>query len=136
MYETFEHTADLGLRIRAATLPELLAEAGRGLLAVLVADPASVKPVEQVDLRIDGSEPEDLFFDWLAELLFVFDAQRLLLAEFQIRQDASGVSAIARGQRFDPALHELDHAVKAITYHGLRVVQDSNGWLAEVIVDL
>src|SRR5689334_13740816 len=32
MYETFEHTADLGLRIRAPDLDTLFAEAGRALL--------------------------------------------------------------------------------------------------------
>ena len=43
MFEHFDHTADLGLRVRAGTLEELLAEAGRGLLAMIVANPASVR---------------------------------------------------------------------------------------------
>ena len=29
MYETFDHTADLGIRLQAETLEKLLAEAGR-----------------------------------------------------------------------------------------------------------
>ena len=44
MYELFEHTADLGLRIQATTLEELLVEAARGLLAMLVANPGEVRP--------------------------------------------------------------------------------------------
>jgi SHS2 domain-containing protein len=37
----------------------------------------------------------------------------------------------------DPARHQMDHEVKAITYHGLRVArQDDGTWLAEVIVDI
>ena len=35
MFEVFEHTADLGLRMRAADLSTLFAEAGRALLSVL-----------------------------------------------------------------------------------------------------
>jgi SHS2 domain-containing protein len=30
----------------------------------------------------------------------------------------------------------MEHEVKAITYHGLRVEQSSDGWMAEVIVDI
>jgi len=30
----------------------------------------------------------------------------------------------------------LSHEVKAITYHGLRVEREGDGWLAEVIVDI
>ena len=32
--------------------------------------------------------------------------------------------------------HSLEHEVKAITYHGLRVERTEDGWLAEVIVDI
>ena len=33
--------------------------------------------------------------------------------------------------------HSMDHEVKAITYHGLKVEQTSDGtWQAEVIVDI
>ena len=30
----------------------------------------------------------------------------------------------------------MDMEVKAITYHGLKVQRDGDGWLAEVIVDI
>ena len=36
MFELFDHTADLGLRVQADSLEGLLTEASRGLLAMLV----------------------------------------------------------------------------------------------------
>jgi len=30
----------------------------------------------------------------------------------------------------------LDHEIKAITYHALKVEQTADGWLAELIVDI
>ena len=48
MYELVEHTADVGLRIRAATLPELMAEAARGLFSVIVANLPTVRPLERI----------------------------------------------------------------------------------------
>ena len=71
MYETFEHTADLGLRVRAADLDGLFAEAGRGLFSLIVANLDSVRPVEEVSLGVVGEELDYLFFDWLNELLFI-----------------------------------------------------------------
>ena len=44
MYELFEHTADLGLRVRAPDLDTLFAEAAAGLFSMIVEDIASVVP--------------------------------------------------------------------------------------------
>jgi SHS2 domain-containing protein len=136
MYETFEHTADLGLRIRAADLNTLFAEAAQGLFAVLVEDLDTVAPVRRLDVTIAGTEREYLLFDWLKELLYHFDAEHLLLSRFEVEVGADGLRGRAWGEPLDRSRHELAHEVKAITYHGLRVEPDAGGWLAEVIVDI
>jgi SHS2 domain-containing protein len=136
MYETFEHTADLGLRVRAPNPPELFAEAGRGLFSMIVTNLADVRATEPLAIEIEGTQLDYLLFDWLNELLYVFECRHLLLSEFDVRIDATGLKATARGEAADPARHELDHEVKAITYHGLKVAQENGGWLAEVIVDI
>ncbi|HEV2969214.1 MAG TPA: archease [Pirellulales bacterium] len=137
MYETFEHTADLGLRVRAADLDALFAEAGRGLFSLMIANLEDVRAVEEVSLGVIGAELDYLLFDWLNELLFIFETRRLVLVEFQVRVAESSVQATARGEPFDPARHHAEHEVKAITYHELKVAQEPDGtWLAEVIVDI
>jgi SHS2 domain-containing protein len=136
MFEVFEHTADLGLRIRAADRAGLFVEAARGLFSVLVANPQDVRGVEQRTYQIQGDEDDYLLFDWLNELLYTFDTEHLLLAEFDVEFRENGLLAVCRGEPADPARHDLDHEVKAITYHGLRVDHDDDGWFAEVIVDI
>jgi SHS2 domain-containing protein len=136
MFELFEHTADLGLRVRAATLGELLADAARGLLAMLVANPEAVRPVQAKVIAIQAENRSYLLFDWLSELLFAFENERLLLAEFDIQLDGNSLCATCRGEPMDQARHRMEHEVKAITYHGLRVEQTGRGWEAEVIVDI
>jgi len=140
MFELFEHTADLGLRIRAATLEDLLTEAGRGLLAMLVANPDAVRPVQTRTITLAAAEPAYLLFDWLSELLYAFETDKLLLAEFAMDLNHTPaewrLSAQCRGEPMDTGRHEMDHEVKAITYHGLRVEQTPDGWQAEVIVDI
>jgi SHS2 domain-containing protein len=136
MYETFEHTADLGLRASAADLDSLFVEAACGLLSIFVDNPAAVRPQQEIEIRLEGTAYDYLLFDWLSELIYHFETEHLLLCEFQLTVKKSGLSAIARGELADPQRHQLAHEVKAITYHQLKVEQTSEGWQAELIVDI
>lgn len=137
MYETFEHTADLGLRVRAADLDTLFAEAGLALFSAVVTDPEkTVRPQQRIDVQLTGDDREFLLFDWLKTLLFHVDAEHLLFSKFEVRVRDDGLTASAWGEPFDPARHTYEHEVKAITYHGLRVARVAGQWEAEVIVDI
>jgi SHS2 domain-containing protein len=136
MYETFDHTADLGLRIRAPDLNALFAEAARALFSALVENLDAVVPEHHLEIDLQGEEREYLLFDWLKELLYHFDVEHLLFSRFEVEILPNGLHASAWGEPYDPARHELAHEVKAITYHGLRIEQTPDGWLAEVIVDI
>jgi SHS2 domain-containing protein len=135
-YETFEHTADLGLRVRAADVDTLFAEAARGLFSLVVGDLDSVRPLEKVEFEIAADALDLLLFDWLSELLYTYEVRQLLLAHFDVQVSDHRLRATAAGEPIDRGRHVLDHEVKAITYHGLKVVRDGDGWLAEVIVDI
>jgi len=136
MYETFEHTADLGLRIRAANLNALFVEAAEALFSVIVEDLGTVEPRRQIDVQLAGDERDYLLFDWLKELLYHFDSEHTLFGRFEVQVDANGLKGAAWGEPLERTRHTLLHEVKAITYHGLRVEQTSDGWIAEVIVDV
>src|SRR5947209_8656650 len=132
MYETFEHTADLGLRVRAPDLDTLFAEAATALFAAAVEDLGTVRPLQRHDVRLAGDDRAYLLFDWLNELLYQYDTRHLLLCRFEAHVGDDGLRGSAWGEPLDRARHELQHEVKAITYHGLKVEPADGGWLAEV----
>ncbi len=136
MFEFFEHTADLGLRVRAADLNGLFAEVARALFSVVVEDLDTVVASQRLEIRIAGTDREFLLFDWLRALLYHFDAEHLLFSRFEAKVGEDGLTGEAWGELMDPARHEPNHEVKAITYHGLKVEKTADGWLAEVIVDI
>jgi SHS2 domain-containing protein len=136
MFETFEHTADLGLRARAADLDTLFVEAARALFSAIVEDLGTVEPRERYDLRLTGDDRPYLLFDWLNELLFRFEGEHRLYSRFEVHIDGEHLTGSAWGEPLDRSRHSLAHEVKAITYHGLRVEREGDGWLAEVIVDI
>jgi SHS2 domain-containing protein len=136
MHETFDHTADLGLRIRALDLNTLFAEAALALFAVIVDDLGVVKAVQERKVELLGDEHDYLLFDWLKELLYRFDTEHLLFSRFEATVTNQGLIGSAWGEPLDRDRHALTHEVKAITYHGLKVEKTAGGWLAEVIVDI
>jgi SHS2 domain-containing protein len=136
MYEVFEHTADVGLRIKAATLEELFRDAARGLLSLLVGNVSAVQPVVQRSIDVAGEDRALLLRDWLDELLYTFEADGLILAEYDLQIDENGLHADCRGEPIDRQRHQPEHEVKAVTYHGLKVQQTAEGWLGEVILDI
>ena len=141
MFETFDHTADLGLRIRAADLSTLFAEAAEALVSVIVENPEELQCARKRDLSLQAPNLEYLLFDWLNEWLYRFEQEHWLGRRFTAAvSSAAGLWSLtgaAAGQTVDPRRHRLDHEVKAITYHGLKVQQEPDGaWLAEIIVDI
>ncbi len=135
MFETFDHTADLGLRIRAADRNALFVDAATALFSTIVGDLTTVQPLERRDVRLPEDDDDYLLFDWLKALLFWFDSEHLVFGKFEAHVDG-GMTGAAWGEPLDPTRHALEHEVKAITYHGLRVDQTADGWLAEIIVDI
>jgi SHS2 domain-containing protein len=136
MYELFEHTADLGLRIRASDLNGLFAEAAECLFTAVLEDVGNVKPLVAVTIEIAGTDRDFQLFDWLRELLMRCDEDHLVFGKFEVKARDDGLTGTAWGEQLDSNRHQLAHEVKAITYHGLKVEQTADGWLAEVIVDI
>jgi SHS2 domain-containing protein len=136
MVEVLEHTADLGLRIAAADMDLLFAEAARGLMSLVVENPEDVQPEVSRVIELQARDVEGLLADWLTELLYLFDAHKLLLCRFSVKLKELALRAEVSGELIDPHRHHLLREIKAITYHGLGVRPTADGWEARVIVDI
>ncbi|MBM4079612.1 MAG: archease, partial [Planctomycetes bacterium] len=44
--------------------------------------------------------------------------------------------ASVKGEKFAPARHEVVHAIKAVTYHQLKVHKTRRGWATTIIFDV
>ena len=136
MYETFPHTADLGLRLRAYSRESLFQDAARALFPMLVLNLDDVRPAQENRIALAADDVEYQLFDWLTELLYCFDTQHLLFCQFDVQFNDGNLNAVCRGEPLDATRHQMDHEVKAITYHGLSVSEADGQWTAEVIVDI
>jgi SHS2 domain-containing protein len=136
--ETFEHTADLGLRVVGIDLPDLFETAAAGLYDIIVANREEVRPIERESVRLAAQTLPDLLLAWLNELIFRSETQHRLYSRYRVRVEENGpnLEATIDGEPIDRNRHILDHEVKAATHHGLTVRPVDEGWLAEVILDI
>ena len=75
--------------------------------------------------------------DLLTEVLFLFEHERMFIAQLDVREYANRKLHVnGKARTVDTACSEFQHEVKAITYHELVVRSTVNGWEARIIVDI
>jgi len=133
-FELLEHTADVGIRARGATLEEAFEQASLGLAEVL----GALRPGsgEQVAVEVSAGDPGALLVDWLNEVLWLHETRgHAAIAAVRVERVTGDRAAgsVTFSSTDPPADGTL---VKAVTYHRLRVGRDADGWLAEVYLDV
>jgi SHS2 domain-containing protein len=135
-FRILEHTADAGLEAYGKDLPELFANAARGLFQIITELPSIRESVER-EVRAEAPDPEALLVAWLNEFVFLFDTERLLFRRFDVREcTGTTIRARACGEPVDLARHDIKTGVKAATYHGLAIRRTKRGYTARIIVDI
>ena len=136
--EIFDHTADVGFRIRGASLDDLFATAAEAMFDYIVANRGEVRDSFAEPIHLQAESSLDLLAAWLDELLFRSETRHILYGKFTIQVAPNGLSltATARGEAIDRDRHILDHEVKAVTRHGFMLDPDGTGWVAEMILDI
>jgi SHS2 domain-containing protein len=135
-FRVLEHTADIGFEAFGSTREEVFANAGRALQNIMV-DLSSIVPREEIKIQVVGSDASSLLVNWLSEILYRIDADGRLFHDFNVRDLSDrSLTAIAHGEPFDRARHQVKLQVKAITYHQLALDKTADGWRAQVYVDI
>jgi SHS2 domain-containing protein len=136
--ETFDHTADVGLRITGESLDDLFRTAAEGLMDYVVANRQDVQARESEGVSLSAESGAELLVAWLNELIFRLETRHRLYGRFDVRVagDGRALEAAIAGEPIDRGRHLLDHEVKAVTHHGLTLERAGDGWIAEVILDI
>jgi SHS2 domain-containing protein len=132
-YEILEHTADVGVRARGATLEECFEQATLGLAEVMgIWRPGGG---EEQPVELEAADLGALLVDWLSEVIYLHDSRDADLGGLRIHVEGGSL----RGElRLVPRGEDVEEGtqVKAVTYHRLRVEQDEQGWVAQVYLDV
>jgi SHS2 domain-containing protein len=133
-FQLIEHTADTGLIAYGHTLAEAFANAAYGLFSI-IAELNKVREQESRLVLVSAEDAERLLFEWLNNLIYIFDVECLLCRRFDISEFTEhSLKAICWGEKYDSSRHQLKLGVKSATYHMLKV--DGEKHTVQVVFDV
>ena len=119
-YILIDHTADMMVKAFGKTLEECFANAAFALFDQTV-DLSNIGTNEETDIRVSGIDDEDRLYSFLSEMLFIEDADNLILKEFEVSFDGDDVICHAKGETLDRSKHRIRSEIKAVTYHMMEI---------------
>ncbi len=132
-HEFFDHTSEIGLRIRAPSFAAIIGEATRGLAELQLGGQPAPLDGSWRGMDVESTDREALLVDWLNELIFYAETERWVAVEVDV--ETAGDTKVAARVRGIPVA-EAPALVKAVTHHRLSVRQESGGLVAEVVLDV
>ena len=124
----------MGLVAYGKSLAEAFANAAYGLFSLIV-EPNKVREKESRKVTVQAQDAESLLFNWINELIYIFEVERLLFKSFDITEfTGQSLEATCWGEKYDPSRHQLKTGVKSATYHMLKVDGEKNR--VQVIFDV
>lgn len=135
-YRYIEHPSDVGFEAVGASLEALFANAALAMYSFMT-DVEAIAATEERAVTVAAEDLYSLMFDWLDELLFLFEAEFLVMNDFEITVDTStfSITGTCRGGKFDPERHEAGIIVKAVTYSMMEIKKNEQ-WHARVVLDV
>ena len=131
-----EHPSDVGFEVYGDTLEELFANAAIAMYS-LMTDVDEIEEEEEREIEINSEDLYSLMFDWLDELIFLFDSESLVMKKFDIAVNKTNFSICGncKGGKFDPSKHVSGIIIKAVTYNMMEINRNEV-WKARVVLDV
>lgn len=134
-FTVLSHTADIGIKVTGKTLAELFSNSAEGMFS-LITDLKQIGQKEKYAVSATGKDKEELLVNWLGEILWKFNKDRLIPSKFDIIELAvPHLKANVYGEKYDSARHEILREVKAVTYHKL-IIERNKTWVTRIIFDV
>ncbi len=133
-YSLFEHTADLGVEFYGSNLNELYENAAYALADIMVGV-EFIKEEEKRRIKIESYAEDELFIDWLRELIYIFTVKEFLFRRAEVTfHKGTELEALLYGEQ--KKSHKFRKEIKTPTYHQFTIKKEGEIWKARVIFDV
>ena len=130
-FEEISHTADWSVRVWAPDLPSLFAEAARAmnsLSGTVIGEGARLQRV----FEDQSPDAESLLVAFLSELVYYQEQENLAFDVFEVQIDEKRLKVAMAGS----PIAAIDKAIKAVTYHNLKIVETDTGLETTIVFDV
>ena len=126
------HTADWELEVWAPNLSGLLEQAARGMYS-MAGTKLDASVLQECKVNLHASDPESLLVQFLTELLWMEQEDKLGIDHFSINVDDH---YSLRAELMGAKILSLDKEIKAVTYHNLKVENTQHGLHVNIVFDV
>ncbi|MCX6692693.1 MAG: archease [Methanoregula sp.] len=133
-FKEISHTADVKIQARAPTLESLFSETCNALMQVMYG--TSRKGLNKREIVVTSDDTESLLLEFLSEVLFVSEVEGIVFSAARVRINGSNLQAEMEGEPFNKDRHAQGTEVKGISYSGLSIRQDANGYMVDILFDV
>jgi len=137
-YEYLSHTAEAKFAAWGKTIEEAFSNAAIAMENIIV-ETEKIQPRIKKKISIETKHKKSLLYDFLQELLVLFDSERFALhkvEEIKIQQKGSDyqLHAIVAGD--DAQHYEIHSGVKSVTYNEMEIKEEKGLWKVVVVLDV
>jgi SHS2 domain-containing protein len=139
-FEFLEHTADVYVRAFGSSMEEAYGNAALAMFETMT-DTGKIAQTKQETIEVEAEDQYALLYNWLEALLVKFETEGMLFNRFEIsdwKETAETFKFKAKvwGEKFDPKKHPQKVGVKAVTYHLMVVIRETQKVILEFILDI
>jgi len=130
-FEEISHTADWSVRVWGEDLPALFAESARAMNSLAGVETDSGLRVKRT-FESEEMDAESLLVAFLSELVYYQEQENLAFDQFELQVDGQKLKVEMEGGE----IISIDKAIKAVTYHNLKVERTKHGVEATLVFDV
>lgn len=132
-YKFIEHTADIQFQSFGKTIEESFSNAAIAISKSMTDD--KIESKNKKNILVSGHDRESLLYNFLEELLLLFDSEHFILSEVaEIEINDLKLTATLLGDLAEN--YEIHLDVKAITYNEMFVRLRNDIWTSQVTLDV
>jgi SHS2 domain-containing protein len=136
-FRFLEHTGDIKFQAYGTSLEKAFANSALAMFAAM--HDGEVKKVKKIKIKTNGKDLESLLYNFLEELLIVFDTEGFFLGKVKSlkiskKEGKFRLEAEVIGDKADK--YEIHIDIKAITYNDMFIEKGKEKWICQVVIDV
>ncbi|MGC8977642.1 MAG: archease [Candidatus Ratteibacteria bacterium] len=133
-FEFINHTADIGIKVKANKIEELFLNSADGLYKIIGVKYNGYFDLIKINLR--GDTFEELLVKFLNELIYYIETKKLggEIKKIEIRKFEEGYELFVELEM--RKIEGMDREVKSATYHNLKIEKKGKIYETTIIFDL
>jgi SHS2 domain-containing protein len=132
-YKFLEHTADIKFQAFGNSLEEVFENSALAMFSSMFSGKVEEKIEEKIEVK--GNDNENILYNFLEELLFLFDRKGFFLSKIKnLKIKGNKLTAELLGDKAKN--YEISIDAKAVTYNEMFIKKIKDTFVAQVVIDV